>query len=33
MATEEPPPLGVKPEVELSTCAKEDKPQWVWVPG
>uniref|UniRef100_A0A8D1NHX6 Uncharacterized protein n=1 Tax=Sus scrofa TaxID=9823 RepID=A0A8D1NHX6_PIG len=28
-----PPPLGVKPEVELSTCAKEDKPQWVWVPG
>uniref|UniRef100_A0A8C3YIN1 Uncharacterized protein n=1 Tax=Catagonus wagneri TaxID=51154 RepID=A0A8C3YIN1_9CETA len=33
LLTEEPPPLAVKPEVELSTCVKDDKPKWVWVPA
>lgn len=28
METEEPPTLGVKPEVALSTC-EDDKLQWV----
>uniref|UniRef100_A0A5F9D7H8 Uncharacterized protein n=1 Tax=Oryctolagus cuniculus TaxID=9986 RepID=A0A5F9D7H8_RABIT len=27
LLTEEPPPLGVKPEVELPTCWRNDKPR------
>ena len=28
METEVLPPLGVKPEVELSTCVRGDRPKW-----